>query len=170
MNHILKVLSLMTLLVMFSCSNEEAEIYEVTEEEVYAEFPEMGKDVMILTNEYRSESYDLNTLEFSQEAYDMALAQCIYMADSKKLEHANFSNRASKLASKVDADAVAENIAAYYTSAEDTFVGWTLSEGHNKNLLGDFTHAAVAVISNSKGEYFYTQVFFKKNVSQLASE
>ena len=62
---------------------------------------------------------------------------------------------------KVDASAVAENVAKDYPTAKITFEKWVASSGHRKNIEGDFTHTAVSVKKDAAGHYYFTQLFYR---------
>lgn len=144
-----------------SCSKEEVNdiaALSVTELQVEAVLEEQ---TVRLVNDFRS-SNGLGTLEVNEDAYDMALAHTRKMASSGIMSHANFDARAKSLANKVGAVKVAENLSTNFDSAEETLEKWLESEGHHTNIIGDFTHTAVAVISTPNGDVYYTQVFYKK--------
>lgn len=126
----------------------------VTEEALAARTQEVVNDFRISRN--------LTALETSKEAYDLALEHSQYMASKGTMSHANFDQRAEQLNARVKVIRVAENVAVDYQTAEDALKGWLGSTPHRETILGDFTHAAVAVVSTPEGRIFYTQLFYKK--------
>lgn len=55
---------------------------------------------------------------------------------------------------------VSENIAWNQRSVEDVMASWMRSEGHRKNLLNsDVTEMGAGIAVNSKGEFYFVQVF-----------
>ena len=77
------------------------------------------------------------------------------------ISHDNFSARASGIATEVNAEYVAENVATDYDTAQEAFEGWMKSSSHKKTMEGDFTHTAVSVKKASNDKYYFTQLFFK---------
>lgn len=147
--------------VLGSCSADEMEeISALSVDQVKVEV-ELENQTIDLVNNFR-DSEGLRTLTFNQEAYNMAFAHTLNMALTGIMSHADFESRAQGLAKKVGAVKVAENLSTNYDSVEETLQKWLESEGHHKNIVGDFTHTAVAVLRTNNGDVYYTQVFFKK--------
>lgn len=143
-----------------SCSEKGLEDIQVLSETTMQVEAALEQRTIQLVNDWRY-AQDLGGLEYNAEAYEMALEHTRKMAVSGVMSHADFENRAQTLAGKVGAIKVAENLSTNYTSAEETFEKWLESNGHRNNIMGDFTHTAVAVISTDKGDVYYTQVFYK---------
>ena len=38
---------------------------------------------------------------------------------------------------------------------------WLRSPNHLKNIVGDYRYTGVGVVKTEKGEYYYTQIFWK---------
>lgn len=143
-----------------SCSKEEVDEVELLSVgELHVEAA-LEQRTIELVNDFRL-SQNLGVLEFNEEAYKMALEHTRKMAVTGVMSHANFQARAENLAGKVGAVSVAENLSNNYPSAEITFQKWLESSGHRTNIVGDFSHTAVAVIRTDSGDVFYTQIFFK---------
>ncbi len=121
----------------------------------------LEQDVLQVVNYYRAE-LGANTLEFSPIAYEYANQHTDYMITKGTLSHDNFSSRASSIASKVEVQLVAENVAKDYDSAQEAFNGWYKSANHKKTMEGDFTHTAVSVKKDKNGNFYFTQLFYKE--------
>lgn len=121
----------------------------------------LEQDVLETVNSYRAE-VGANTLAFSAIAYEYANKHTDYMIAKGSLSHDNFSSRASSIASKVEVQMVAENVAKDYKTAQDAFNGWYKSASHKKTMEGDFTHTAVSVKKDKNGNFYFTQLFYKE--------
>lgn len=121
----------------------------------------LEQEVLDIVNSHRSE-LGANSLVFSPIAYEYANKHTDYMIAKGSLSHDNFSSRASSIASKVEVQMVAENVAKDYNTAQEAFVGWYDSTSHKKTMEGDFTHTAVSVKEDENGNFYYTQLFYKE--------
>ena len=141
-----------------SCSKESADNTNIIEAKNAIG---VENELLDVVNDHRV-SLGYNVLEFSAVAYEYANDHNNYMISKGSLNHDNFSARASNIATAVEAEQVAENIAKDYNSAAEAFNGWYNSSSHKKTMEGDFTHTAVSVKKNASGDYYFTQLFFKK--------
>lgn len=121
----------------------------------------LEQEVLDIVNSHRVE-LGSNTLTFSAIAYEYANTHTDYMIQKGSLSHDNFSSRASNIASKVEVQLVAENVAKDYSTAQQAFIGWYESTSHKKTMEGDFTHTAVSVKKDKNGNFYYTQIFYKE--------
>ncbi len=121
----------------------------------------LEQEVLDIVNSHRS-TLGATTLEFSSIAYEYANKHTDYMITKGSLSHDNFSSRASSIASKVEVQMVAENVAKDYSTAQEAFLGWYESSNHKKTMEGDFTHTAVSVKEDDNGNFYYTQLFYKE--------
>ena len=94
-------------------------------------------------------------------AYQSAQAHTDHMIAKGRINHDDFSARASSIGEAVQAESVAENVAKDYDSAQKAFEGWLKSASHKKTMEGDFTDTAVSVKKDSLGILYFTQIFFK---------
>jgi uncharacterized protein YkwD len=56
----------------------------------------------------------------------------------------------------------AENVAfnqGHRDPAADAVRGWLASRGHRENIEGPYELTGVGVVSNAKGEFYFTQIF-----------
>lgn len=114
-----------------------------------------------LVNEYRLDNNLVNSLLWQPLVYEVALDHARRMALSGTLSHADFTERAQELFRSAGAILVGENISRNHPSAEATLEDWLSSKGHKDNILGDFSHTAVAVVRTSSDEIYYIQIFVK---------
>lgn len=140
-----------------SCSKESSEIVNVVEKE---NVTEVEQNVLATVNEYRVSS-GLNALKFDDVAYRYANEHTDYMIAKGEINHDNFTARASALASDVEVELVAENVAKDYTTATEVFQGWLESTNHRRTMEGDFRHTAVSVKKDSDGKLYFTQIFYR---------
>lgn len=118
-------------------------------------------DLLEIVNKHRV-GLKINTLEFSEVAYKYANIHTDYMIAKGSISHDNFSSRAANINSEIEVEMVAENVAKDYTTAIDAFEGWYLSSSHKKTMEGDFSHTGISVKMDEFGNYYFTQLFYKK--------
>ncbi|HKO77880.1 MAG TPA: CAP domain-containing protein [Flavobacterium sp.] len=118
-------------------------------------------ETMALINDYRV-SIGLNALEkinhisYKSEEHDN------YMIANNVVNHNDFEARSSNIMKVLNAKNVSENIAYNYNSAQGAFDAWLRSEGHKKNIEGDFTHFGLSIRENPvTGKKYYTNIFVK---------
>jgi len=144
--------------ILGSCSKESLENANIIEAK---NATEVENELLSIVNSHRV-ALGYSSLNFSAVAYEYANKHTDYMISKGGLSHDNFSSRAANIASEVEAELVAENVAKDYASALEAFNGWLNSSDHKKTMEGDFTHTAVSVKKSASGNYYYTQLFFKK--------
>ena len=66
------------------------------------------------------------------------------------------------LSKNANAIGVGENVAYGYSTAESVVNAWIKSEGHKKNIEGDFTHFEVTAEKSSDDKWYFTNIFIKK--------
>lgn len=118
------------------------------------------KELLDMVNDHRA-SIGKNTLQDSPSSYKYAEEHNDYMIAKNKLSHDNFESRAEKIADETHAVGISENVARYYTSAEQTIEGWLGSDSHKKAMEGDYTHTTLSVQLDKEGRPYYTQIFIK---------
>ena len=160
--HYMKMRLQYAVLVLFvllanSCGKEPLESPAVLETENAVP---IEQELLVMVNNYRN-TLGYSTLEFSSVAYVYANQHTDYMIAKGNINHDGFTSRASDISTKVDASAVAENVAKDYPTAKITFEKWVASSGHRKNIEGDFTHTAVSVKKDAAGHYYFTQLFYR---------
>ncbi len=140
-----------------SCSKESTETTNMIEaENVIA----IEQELLGVVNDHRI-TLGQTALEFSEVAYEYANLHNDYQIAKGSISHDNFSSRASKISTIVNAEFIAENVAKDYLSATEAFQGWLNSSNHRKTMEGEFTHTAVSVKKNNEGAFYFTQIFFR---------
>lgn len=113
-----------------------------------------------LINDYRINS-DMNPFLFDSISLYFAREHSAYMASKGTTSHAKFGTRAQQISKLSGAEFVAENVAKDYDTIELAFEAWLDSNGHRKNIEGDYTHSAIGIVENEEGDLYFTQLFFK---------
>lgn len=152
-------LAVMVLFVLMvsSCSKESIDDTAIPKAENAVS---VEQEILVMVNDYRT-SLGYSDLNFSKVAYEYANEHTDYMIAKGTINHDNFSARASRISSEVNASIVAENVAKDYASAQKAFDEWMASAGHRKNIEGNFSHTAVSVKKDKAGNFYYTQLFYK---------
>jgi len=121
---------------------------------------EMEKDLIRIVNAHRLRSGH-GPLSFDEMAYRYANDHTDHMISKGSLNHDGFKIRASGLAREAGAEAVGENVAKGYPTAQDAFANWYSSADHRKTMEGDFTHTAASIKKDREGNLYYTQLFYR---------
>ncbi|MGB5668578.1 MAG: CAP domain-containing protein [Maribacter sp.] len=143
--------------ILGSCSKESIENLNIIEAENAIE---VENELLNVVNDHRV-SLGYTSLQFSAVAYDYANQHNDYMVANGSISHDNFSSRASKISSEVNAEYVAENVAKDYKTAFEAFEKWLSSPNHKKTMEGEFTHTAVSVKKDANGNLYFTQLFYR---------
>ena len=143
--------------ILGSCSKESIENSNIIEAENAIE---VENELLNVVNDHRV-SLGYTSLQFSAVAYDYANQHNDYMVANGSISHDNFSSRASKISSEVNAEYVAENVAKDYKTAFEAFEKWLSSPNHIKTMEGEFTHTAVSVKKDANGNLYFTQLFYR---------
>lgn len=163
LNYQLWILAL-SVLTLTSCSKEslhEDEILDLVTEVAPVDYSSIEIEVMELVNEYRL-SQGLSALEFLNEISGLAENHNFHMIEEDEVCHDNFASRYSELMNLVDAQAVSENVAYGYSTAEAVVKAWIGSEGHRKNMEGNLTHFGISVDADAEGKLYFTHIFVRK--------
>ncbi len=122
----------------------------------------MEKSVHRQINQYRKEK-GLPALKLNSELSKIARVHSKRMADNKiAFGHNGSSSRYNKISKLINYRAVAENVAynmGYSNPGKNAVEGWIKSPGHNLNMIGKYQVTGIGVAKNSKGEYYFTQLF-----------
>ena len=135
-------------------------IYPLESDELSKSFELQVRD---LTNSVRFQR-NLNGLEYSEKATISSRKHSEDMAKNNFFEHTNKKNESPFDRMKKE-DIVyigaGENIAAGQTSAIYAHEAWMNSEGHRKNILGDYNNIGVGVVFGGHYKIYYTQNFYR---------
>lgn len=143
--------------ILGSCSKESLDTTNIIEAKNAIE---VENELLDIVNVHRV-SLGYTSLELSPVAYEYANDHNDYMITTGNISHDGFSSRASSIASAVNAEFVAENVAKDYGSAQEAFENWMASTEHKKTMEGNFTHTAVSVKKDPKGNLYFTQLFYR---------
>lgn len=163
------LLAILIILLSFSCSTpsleEELDFFgleqSADEENAAQKISPLATEVFSLINSYRSD-LKLPELEWSDLAYDLALNHNEHMVETESLNHDNFNWRKSKISLQENASEVAENISRHFVDSQEVLEAWLMNQIHRQHIEGDFNNSAVAVSTDDKGQYYLTQIYFKK--------
>ncbi len=114
-------------------------------------------------NQYRA-SKKLPPLSIDPRITKQARIHSENMASGKvKFSHDGFEGRAKALA--IPYQSVAENVAynmGFSDPVRNAVDGWIKSDGHRKNMEGQFNLTGIGIAKNAKGEYYFTQLFVRR--------
>jgi len=160
------LLAMVLLFTVASCTKDEDVVAEEANYSIDVNLAQetdwqMANEILELVNAHRT-SLGLRTIKRDQQhASAYAVEHTKYMIGIEKINHDNFSTRSRALKDR-GAQSVAENVAMGYTSAESVVNAWLHSPGHKSVIEGNYTHSGFGVMQNSKGHYYFTQIFYKK--------
>ncbi len=120
------------------------------------------REILVLVNKHRTDMglkpLTLNgfiTKEAEQHSRNMA-------TKSVPFSHDGFKDRSRRLRGKIaNANETAENVAYGSPTAARVVDNWLHSEGHRKNIEGNYNLTGIGVARSSDGTLYYTQIFVK---------
>jgi uncharacterized protein YkwD len=122
----------------------------------------MEKSVHRQINQYRKKK-GLPALKLNGEISKIARGHSKNMASKQvPFGHNGSSSRYNKISKVVKYRGVAENVAynmGYKNPGKNAVDGWIKSSGHRRNMVGNYQVTGIGVAKNSKGEYYFTQLF-----------
>jgi len=83
-----------------------------------------------------------------------------YMISKKDVNSDNFETRLETLEQEENAQEISENM-GFDLSAEETMYAYLKNSWLKVNVEGDFTHTGIAVKKDAKGNFYYTQIFYR---------
>ena len=123
---------------------------------------DLEKAVNQQINKYRA-SKKLPPLTIDPRISQVARIHSEDMAKGKvSFSHDGFEGRAKAIT--IPYKSVAENLAynfGYSDPVRNAVEGWIKSDGHRKNMEGQFNVTGIGVAKNAKGEYYFTQLFVR---------
>ena len=123
---------------------------------------DLEKAVNQQINQYRA-SKKLPPLSIDPRISQIARIHSENMANGKvSFSHDGFEGRAEAIT--IPYKSVAENLAynlGYSDPVRNAVEGWIKSDGHRKNMEGQFNVTGIGVAKNAKGEYYFTQLFVR---------
>ena len=121
-------------------------------------------DTYNLVNKYR-QSRNLPPLEIDPAISAQAKAHSEKMARTRNMSHDGFNERADSISQTIVYRKAAENVAYNMGYGQPDLVavqGWIESPGHQQNMVGQYDLTGIGIVQNSKGEYYFTQIFIRK--------
>lgn len=116
-------------------------------------------------NKYRQQR-NLPALKLDERISNSARIHSQNMASGAvPFSHNGFQERVQAIAKVIPLSAAAENVAynmGYSDPATKAVQGWLNSTGHRQNIEGNYNQTGIGVAQNSKGEYYFTQIFIRK--------
>jgi len=123
---------------------------------------DLEKAVNQQINQYRA-SKKLPPLSVDSRITQIARIHSENMANGKvRFSHDGFEGRAKAIT--IPYQSVAENVAynmGYSDPVRKAVEGWIKSDGHRKNMEGQFNLTGIGIAKNAKGEYYFTQLFVR---------
>ncbi len=123
---------------------------------------DLEKAVNQQINQYRA-SKKLPPLSIDPRISQIARIHSQNMASGKvRFSHDGFEGRAKAII--IPYQSVAENVAynfGYSDPVRNAVEGWIKSDGHRKNMEGQFNVTGIGIAKNAKGEYYFTQLFVR---------
>jgi uncharacterized protein YkwD len=118
-----------------------------------------------LVNRYRAK-YRLSPLVINPDLTLIAKEHSRSMSESRKMTHAGFSGRVAAVSRAIPSKFTSENL-AFNAGSEypqlRAIRGWIESPSHRNTMLGNYDLTGIGVEVNSRGEYYFTQLFVLKN-------
>lgn len=84
---------------------------------------------------------------------------------SVPFSHEGFEQRGRSIDQVMTNQGISENVAynqGYADPIAEAIQGWIASEGHRRNLEGQFDLTGIGVAQNSRGQFFFTQIFVRR--------
>ena len=136
--------------------------------------PEIESQVFYLINQYR-ESQSLPPLKWSSAPSHCARQHSLDMARGVvPFCHDGFAQRVNQIKAAIPSlTRIGESVAAnagFSNPAQVAVDSWLASPGHLSNITGDYNVSGVGVGVNSRGEYYFTQIFVKANTQSRERE
>lgn len=129
------------------------------------EFTNWEESVHQQINQYRR-SQKLPPLTLDSNISKQARLHSQAMATGRlPFGHGGFEERVRAIAQSIPYRQAAENVAynqGYSDPATQAVQGWLKSPGHLENIEGDFDVTGIGVSKNAKGDYYFTQIFIKR--------
>jgi len=127
---------------------------------------ELAKEILDLINDYRA-SVGLNRIKIDKGyASALAVLHTKYMISINKINHDNFGERSEAL-KYIGIARVGENVAYGYDNAEDLVYSWLKSPTHKRVIEGNFTHSGFGIVQGDSNKFFYTQLFYQHNNTNI---
>ncbi len=131
--------------------------------------PELEAETLKLINQERANNKGPNNKEeplpkltMDARIVEQARKYSSDMANKKvPFDHVNLAARVA--ATGIAWSSYGENIAknSYANPTQTAVTGWMNSDGHRKNILGNYDLTGIGVVKTNSGIYYFTQIFIK---------
>ncbi len=149
------------LIVLASCSNNDNVEQMNDDDTTTSSTPNIEAEILRLINNHRTNK-NLTKLEISSIIKKQTDDHTNYMIAKGQISHDDFKKRSDYLKQNDNAKVMAENVATGYPTPKAVVEGWLKSDGHRKNIEGNYTHFNVTAKQNNSGAWFYTNIFTRK--------
>jgi uncharacterized protein YkwD len=123
----------------------------------------LEQSVLQQINQYRQQR-GLPALRSNSTIAQQSRQHSQNMANSGVLSHNGFSGRVSTIGRTIRYRSAAENVAfnsGFSNPVAQAVNGWLNSPGHLQNIVGNFNLTGIGVARNSRGAYYFTQIFIR---------
>ncbi len=150
---------LLSLLLLSSCADDDGPV----------DPPPTGTEkielrVHELINEYRA-GKGLGALTTHSAITEESRTHSKNMAEGTvEFGHDGFADRIARIRTSLPLSGGAENVAfnsGYDDPAQVAFDGWIDSDGHRKNIEGNYDKTGIGAAQSPEGAYYLTQIFVK---------
>jgi len=126
---------------------------------------EIERSVYQQVNQYRR-SHNLPPLAMDERISQQARLHSQAMANGTvPFSHNGFDQRVNVITQAIPNRGTAENVAynqGYSDPVAQAVQGWIASDGHRRNMEGQYDLTGIGVAQNSRGEFFFTQIFVRR--------
>lgn len=130
-----------------------------------SQFATLEQSVYQQVNQYR-QSRNLPPLKLDARISEQARLHSQEMASGRvPFSHQGFEGRVKAIAKSISYRRAGENVAynqGFSNPGQQAVEGWIESTGHRENMEGNFDITGMGVAKNTRGEYYFTQIFIKR--------
>lgn len=127
-------------------------------------FTALEQSIYQQINQYR-QSLNLPPLKLDPRINEQARAHSQAMANGRvPFSHQGFDQRVQAISRAIPYSEAAENVAynqGYKNPDRQAVEGWIESNGHRRNIQGNYNLTGIGIAKNAKGEYYFTQIFIR---------
>lgn len=142
--------------------NSEDEVLSIYPKENISIEDSLMLQIIDLSNSIRYK-HNLNPLSYDEKATICAKKHSEDMKNNNYFDHKNLNNETpfDRMEKEgISYTTAGENIAAGQKNAIHVTNGWMNSQGHRKNILGNYKYIGVGVVFGGNYKTYYTQDFF----------
>jgi uncharacterized protein YkwD len=151
--------------IIASCATDNPASPDDSANPATAAIAAMEQNVQNQINQHRA-SIGLGALTLDATISAKARQHSKNMADGTlPLGHDGFDARVAAIQQTIPLTGAGENVAFNFNSpspVDTAVIGWLHSPPHKANIEGNFDMTGIGIVQNSKGEYYFTQIFIKR--------